>query len=142
MSAQETGLTTQEVANRFHEMAQTGHYGKIQDELYADNAVSIEPASAAAMGMVNAEGLDAIKKKGEAFNSMVEEMHGGYCTEPVVAGNHFTVAMGMEVTMKGTGRSKMDEIAVYEVKEGKVVKEQFFFKFTLATKPQSLKGKL
>ena len=54
-------------------------------------------------------------------------MHGGYSTDPVIAGNHFSVAMGMDVTMKGMGRIKMDEIAVYEVKEGKIIKEQFFF---------------
>jgi hypothetical protein len=35
--------------------------------------------------------------------------------------------MGMECTMKGMGRTKMDEIAVYEVKDGMIVKEQFFF---------------
>jgi ketosteroid isomerase-like protein len=120
-------MTTQEVANRFNELAQTGEWNKVQEELYADNAVSIEPAHAAAMGMGNAEGIDAIKKKGEAFGQMVEEMHGGYSSEPLVAGNHFTVAMGMDVTMKGAGRMKMDEIAVYEVKDGKIVKEQFFF---------------
>jgi hypothetical protein len=31
------------------------------------------------------------------------------------------------VTVKGQGRMKMDEIAVYEVKDGKIVKEQFFY---------------
>lgn len=93
----------------------------------ADNAVSIEPAHAAAMGMPNAEGIDAIKKKGETFGQMVEEMHGGFSKEPQVAGNHFAVAMGMDVTMKGAGRMQMDEIAVYEVKDGKIVKEQFFY---------------
>ena len=127
MPTQEAVMTTKDVANRFNELAQTGQWDKVQEELYADNAVSIEPSTAAAMGMANAEGIDAIKKKGEAFNATVEEMHGGYSTEPVVAGNHFTVAMGMDVTMKGMGRSKMDEIAVYEVKDGKIVKEQFFF---------------
>lgn len=120
-------MTTQEVANRFNELAQTGQWDKIQQELYADNAVSIEPAHAAAMGMGNAEGIEAIRKKGEAFNQMVEEMHGGYCTAPVVGGNFFSVGMGMDCTMKGMGRSQMDEIAVYEVKDGKIVKEQFFF---------------
>ena len=35
--------------------------------------------------------------------------------------------MGMDVTMKGAGRVKMDEIALYEVKDGKIVKEQFFY---------------
>jgi hypothetical protein len=35
--------------------------------------------------------------------------------------------MGMEVTMKGVGRIKMDEICVYKVEGGKIVKEQFFY---------------
>ena len=54
-------------------------------------------------------------------------MHGGFTGAPQVAGNYFSVAMGMDCTMKGAGRIKMDEIAVYEVKDGKIVKEQFFF---------------
>ena len=120
-------MSTQEVANRFNELGQTGQYDKIQDELYAENAVSIEPEKAHSMGLNNAEGINAIREKGKRFNEMVEEMHGGYSTEPVVAGNHFCLAMGMDVTFKGTGRTKIDEIAVYEVKDGKIVKEQFFY---------------
>lgn len=120
-------MTTQEVANRFNELAQTAKWDTIQNELFADNAVSIEPAHAAAMGLGNAEGIDAIKKKGDAFGQMIEEMHSGYSNEPQIAGNHFAVAMGMDVTMKGAGRVKMDEIAVYGVKDGKIIKEQFFY---------------
>lgn len=127
MSTKEAVMTTQDVANRFNELAQTGEWDKIQAELYAENAVSIEPDHAAAMGMGNAKGMDAIKEKGKKFGEMVEEMHGGYSNEPQVAGNHFAVAMGMDVTMKGMGRSKMDEICVYEVKDGKIIKEQFFY---------------
>ncbi len=120
-------LTTQEVANRFNEHAQTGQWDKIQAEFYSEDAVSIEPAHAAAIGMANAVGLAAIRKKGEDFNNGVEEMHGGYSTPPVVGGNFFSVGMGMDVTMKGAGRMKMDEVAVYEVKDGKIVSEQFFY---------------
>lgn len=120
-------LSTQEVANRFNEHAQSGQWDKIQAEFYSEDAVSIEPAHAAAIGMANAVGLDAIKKKGEAFGQMVEEMHGGYTTPPVVGGNFFSVGMGMDVTMKGAGRMKMDEVAVYEVKDGKIISEQFFY---------------
>ncbi len=115
-------MTTQEVVSRYAELAKENKFDAIQDELYADNAVSIEPPGA--QGLQNAEGLDAIKKKGEMWNQMIEEMHGGYCSEPVVGGNHFSVAMGMDVTMKGGERMQMDEIAVYEVKDGKIVKEQ------------------
>ena len=125
MSTAEAVMTTQDVANRFNELAQTGQWDKIQDEMYADNAVSIEPAHA--QGLQTVEGLAAIKQKGKEFGEAVEEMHGGYSNEPQVAGNHFSLIMGMDVTMKGMGRMKMDEIAVYEVKDGKIVKEQFFY---------------
>ena len=127
MSTLEATMTTQEVANRFSELAKTNRWDLIQDELFSDNAESIEPPHAAAMGMTNVKGLDAIKKKGEQFNEMVEEVHDGRTSEPVVGGRFFSVAMMIDATMKGAGRQKMDEIAVYEVKDGKIVKEQFFF---------------
>ena len=125
MTTQEAVMTTKDVANRFNELAQTGQWQQIQDELFADNAVSIEPEHS--QGMRSAEGMDAIRNKGKQFGEMLEEMHGGFSNEPQVAGNHFAVAMGMDVTMKGQGRMKMDEIAVYQVKDGKIVKEQFFY---------------
>jgi ketosteroid isomerase-like protein len=118
-------MTTMEVANRFNELAQTGQWDQIQNELFADNAVSVEPANSP--GLQTVEGIEAIRQKAKQFTEMVEEMHGGYSNKPQVAGNHFAVAMGMDVTMKGQGRMKMDEIAVYEVKDGKITKEQFFY---------------
>jgi hypothetical protein len=124
MIAEKT-LTTTEVAARFNELAKEGNWNKIQDELFAENAVSIEPPNSP--GLQSVEGLPAIRQKGKQFEEMVEEMHGGYSSDPLVTGNHFAVAMGMDVTMKGAGRVKMDEIALYEVKDGKIVKEQFFY---------------
>lgn len=125
MTTQEAVMTTQEVANRFHELAQTGQWQQIQDELFSDDALSIEPEHS--QGMKSVQGREAMKQKGQEFGEMVEEMHGGFCGEPQVAGNYFAVAMGMDCTMKGQGRVKMDEIALYEVKDGKIVKEQFFY---------------
>jgi ketosteroid isomerase-like protein len=118
-------MSATEVASRFNELAQTGQWDQIQNELFATAAVSIEPENSP--GLKTAVGIDAIKQKGKSFSEIVEEMHGGYSDQPIVAGNHFAVAMGMDVTVKGQGRMKMDEIAVYEVKDGKIVKEQFFY---------------
>lgn len=118
-------MTTQDVADRLYELFEEGKWEQAQDELFSQNAKSIEPPNSP--GLVSVEGLDNIKKKGHQFNEMVEEMHGGYTGKPIVAGNYIAVAMGMDATMKGAGRMKMDEIAVYEVKDGKIVKEQFFF---------------
>lgn len=125
MSTKEAVMTTTDIADRFNELAQTGQWDDIQNELFADNAVSIEPAHSP--GLKTAEGIKAIKEKGNKFGEMIEEMHGGYSNDPINAGTHFAVAMGMDVTMKGQGRMKLDEIAVYETKDGKIIKEQFFY---------------
>ncbi len=128
MSTAEAVMTTQDVANRYMELEKQGKWMEIQDELYSPDVVCIEPEHAAAMGMQTVtKGLTAVKAKAQAWNESIVEMHGGYCSEPIAGGNFFSVAMGMDVTMKGIGRMKMDEIAVFEVKDGKIVKEQFFF---------------
>lgn len=127
MDTQVAQMTIKEIANRFAELAKDGKWDQIQDELYSEDAVSIEPAHAAATGLQSVEGMDAIKQKGKYWNEMIEEMHGDWNSEPIIGGTHFSVAMGMDVSLKGAGRMQMDEIAVYEVKDGKIVKEQFFF---------------
>jgi len=125
MTTETATMTTQDVANRFNELAQTGQWDQIQQELFDSDAESIEPDHSG--GMKSAKGMEAIHEKAKHFGTMVEAMHGGYSNQPQVAGNHFAVAMGMDVTMKGQPRMTMDEIAVYEVKNGKIVKEQFFY---------------
>jgi ketosteroid isomerase-like protein len=125
MSTAQAVMTTQEVANRFNELAQSGNWKQIHDELFADDAASVEPPNSP--GMQTVEGLDNIRNKGKQFEEMVDEMYGGYSNAPQVAGRYFAVAMGMDCKMKGHERMKMDEIALYEVKDGKIVKEQFFY---------------
>ena len=125
MSTLEAVMTTQEVANRMAELFKENKWAEVQHELFSDDAESIEPPHA--QGMQSVKGKEAIRKKGEDFNNMVEEVHGGYAGEPIVAGNYIALAMGFDATMKGMGRQKMDEIAVYEVRDGKIVKEQFFY---------------
>lgn len=117
-------MNTQEIANKFYEMAQKGAWNQIQDELFHQECESIEPSHSA---WRNVKGIDAIKEKGKNWGSQILEAHGGYCNVPMVVGNHFTCKMGMDVTLKESGRMKLDEIAVYEVKDGKIIKEQFFF---------------
>jgi len=117
-------MTTQEVADRFYQLAQQGNFDQIQEELYDENVKSIEPAHS---NWQNVQGLDKVKEKAKQWQDMTEEMHGGYTNRPQVAGNFFTCIMGMDVTIRGQGRMKMDEVAVYEVKDGKIVLEHFFF---------------
>ena len=125
MATQEAVMTTKDVANRLYELFQENKWMEAQQELFSNDAESIEPKDSP--GLQSVKGIDAIRKKGEDFNNMVEEVHGGWVSEPIVAGKYIAVAMGMDCTYKGMGRQKMDEIVLYEVKDGKVVKEQFFY---------------
>lgn len=122
---QEQVMTTQEVANRLSELFKEFKWNEAQDELFSEDAKSIEPAHSP--GLQTVEGLDAIRQKGKQFGESVVEMHGGYVSEPLVAGRYIAFAMGMDGTFKEMGRVKMDEIALYEVKDGKIVSEQFFY---------------
>lgn len=117
-------MSTKEIANRLVELCRTGQWEAAQKELYADNCVSIEPKGSPAELV---EGLDAIIKKGEQFNEMVEKFNSLEVSEPLAAENFFTITMNLDADFKGMGRVVMEEVCVYEVVNGKIVKEQFFF---------------
>ncbi len=118
-------MTTKEVAKRLVEICRQGKIEDAQNELFSNDAVSIEPNES--MGPKETKGLDAIKKKGEMFNSMLEEFHGATISDPVVGGNFFSISWDMDAKMKGRERMMMSEICVYEVKNGKIISEEFFF---------------
>ena len=120
-----TMLTTSQVADRFNELAQQEKWFEIQDEFFADNIKSIEPPSSLYMGY--AEGKTAVRKKAEEFISRIEDFHGASTTAPIVASNHFTVGRKIEITVRPHGRILMDQIMLYEVKDGKIISEQFFY---------------
>ena len=117
-------MTTEQIAKRLAELCRQGQFETAQKELYATDAISIEPYATPAFEK-ETKGLDAIIAKGEKFSSMVQEMHGGNVTEPVVAGNSFALVMTMDMTMKEKGRMTMSELCVYEVKDGKIISESF-----------------
>lgn len=118
-------MTTQEIATRLADLCREGKFEEAYKELFADDAVSIEPE---AMGPFQKEtkGLGNMLKKAETFGEMVEEMHGITTSGPIVAGNSFALKLDLDATMKGRGRSTMSEICLYHVKDGKVISEEFF----------------
>jgi hypothetical protein len=118
-------MTIQDVAVRLSALCRQGKYEEAQKELYNPDAESEEPPHSP--GFQSVKGLEAIINKGEQFRNMIETIHGGSVSEPIIAGDHFAISILLDVTLKGMGRMNMDEIAVYTVKDGKVVKEQFFY---------------
>src|SRR6478736_9255914 len=125
MSAIQTATTTQEVATRFNELAQQEKWFEIQDEFFADNVRSIDPPASPYFGY--AEGKSPVRKKGEDFVKGIEAVHSAYTSEPIVAGNHFAVGRDIDITVQGFGRIQINQIMMYEVKDGEIVLEQFFY---------------
>ncbi|MEO6328687.1 MAG: SnoaL-like domain-containing protein [Ginsengibacter sp.] len=58
---------------------------------------------------------------------MVEQFYGSAITDPVIAGDYFSVGWDTDIQMKGQQRQTMSEICLYKVKDGKIVLEQFFY---------------
>ena len=117
--------TAHEVAARFEQLARQEKWFEIQDELFADDVRSVEPPTATYLK--DAEGRVAVRKKGEDWIKRIEAVHSTYTTSPVVGGNYFSVGRGFDLSVKDLGRVKIDEIMLYEVKDGEIVREQFFY---------------
>jgi hypothetical protein len=118
-------ILTKDVAARFNELAQQEKWFEIQDELFAENVKSVEPVDSP--WFLYAEGKSEVRKKGEDWVQKIVKAHGRYTTQPLVAGNHFVVGRNVDITVTGFGRINVDEIMLYEVKDGKIVMEQFFY---------------
>lgn len=124
-----------EVATTLVEGCRNGTASDNLDKLYAENAVSVEAYANPEMKMEReARGLDAIKGKHAWWESMFEEQIGAIPPEQAVKGPYyfgddtFGVHFQMKVKNKETGEvTEGSEIATYHVKDGKIVREEFFY---------------
>lgn len=118
-------MNTTEIADKVVELCRQGK----NDEalaMYASDAVSVE-AMAPPGGDRESKGLDAIKAKGEWWVNN-HEVHSMSVTGPWPHDDRFIVGFQFDVTVKPTGqRMKMDETALYTIKDGKIVREEFFY---------------
>ena len=117
-------MTTQQVADRFFELAAKGQFQEIYNELFSEKATSSE---APHVGMPTAVGLAAIHQNDKNWNENILEMHSGFTNKPEVGGSYFSCKMGMDVTQKDNKRVDIQEIALYKVEDGKIVSQQFFY---------------
>jgi len=118
-------MTTKEIADRLVSMCRSGKTEEAKEELFAADIVSIEPYE----GILPKEtrGMDAIRKKAGLFVSMVEDFYGDTISEPVVAGDYFSLSWTSDLQMKGEARKINSELCVYQTRDGKIISEQFFY---------------
>jgi hypothetical protein len=123
-------MTTKDIAERLVALCRQGNFETAQKDLYARDAINIEPYATAAFAK-ETKGLDAILEKGRRFGALIEQVHSISVSDPLVAGSSFVCAMQLDLTIKGHGRMSLNELCIYEVKDDKIISEQFTSRFHL-----------
>ena len=122
-------MGTMEVGQKLVALCQQGKNLEALDTLYNKDVESIEAMAMAGMP-AKAKGVDALKKKHEWWVTN-NEMHGGSTKGPFPNGERFAVIYNYDVTPKSGPmagkRTQMEEVALYTVRGGKIVREEFFY---------------
>ena len=120
-------MDTQQIAERMREMNMAGENESIYQQLYSPDAESIEMPGGANSEFEHCRGLGEIAKKGEWWMNNFT-IHSIEVSEPLVADDWFALRYTMDAEDKNNGeRHSMSELGVYQVRDGKVVREQFFY---------------
>lgn len=117
-------MNTKEVAAKWKTMCEQGKNLECINQLYADNIVSKEMPG---MPGEVISGKQKVWNKSKDWLESVENFHSSEIGEPIIAGNFFTAKMAFDCTFKERGRQKVEEVCVYEVKNGKIASEQYFY---------------
>ena len=114
------------VANELVALCREGRNLDAIDRLYATDIVSIEPVGNEVMP-AEMKGRDAIRKKNEWWFENYE-VHRAEALGPFIGEKQFAVSYDFDVTHRPSGqRSAMSEMALYTVRDGRIVREQFFY---------------
>jgi hypothetical protein len=114
-------MSIQALAKEFVDLCNQGKNFDVMKSMYADNIVSVESEGKQTAGKT------AVIEKSAKWASGLE-LHGETVRGPFFHGaNKFAVTFVFEVTPKATGqRVKQEEVGVYTVENGKIVREEFF----------------
>jgi ketosteroid isomerase-like protein len=119
-------MTTEQVGKQLVTLCSQGKAMDAIQSLYSQDVVSVE-ATAMPDGTREMKGLAAVKGKSEWWIAN-HEVHSAKVEGPMVADSHFCVRFTYDITNKPSGnRMVMDELGVYHVKDGKIVREEFFY---------------
>ncbi len=121
--------STMEVGKKLVELCKQDKSMEVLNTLYDKNIVSIE-AGGPPGESPEKKGIEAIRGKHEWWNAN-HTVHSGTVAGPWPHGDRFIVTFKYDITAK-TGpmagkRFTMEEAALYTVKDGKIVKEEFFY---------------
>jgi ketosteroid isomerase-like protein len=116
------------VAEELVTLCRAGRNMDAMDSLYSPDIVNVESMGNAQMPREQ-KGLDAVRKSAK-FWADNNEVHSAEVDGPFLGdGDRFAVYFNYDITSKPTNkRVKMEEMALYTVKDGKIARAQFFYK--------------
>lgn len=118
-------MTTMEIGQKLIELCTSGHFFEAIDTLYADDVVSVEAAESPAFAR-EIRGIEGVRDKNRRWSDM-NEVHEVRGEGPWPHQERFAVRWSFDTTPKGGQRMSFDEIAVYTTRDGKIVREEFFY---------------
>lgn len=122
----DTPRETIEIGKKLVDFCKNNENLKAVNELYADEIVSLE-SMASPEGTDQAQGIEAIRRKNKQWEEEME-VHSMDVQGPFPLGDRFAVHFKFDATeRKNNKRMKMEEVGLYTVKNGKIVKEEFFY---------------
>jgi len=115
-----------DIAKKMVALCKEGKGLEAIETLFSDDVVSIEAVAAPGVER-EVQGKEAVKGKNQWWIEN-HEVHSMEMTGPWPHGDRFIVGFEIDVTVKESGqRWQMSEVGLYHVKDGKVVKEEFFY---------------
>jgi ketosteroid isomerase-like protein len=124
-----TSASTSTIGQELVDLCRQGRNGDAIERFYSRDIVSIEPSGSPEMP-AETKGIDAVNTKHKWWNENME-VHKADVRGPFVGEDEFAVYFDYDTTFKPSGqRSTMREMALYGVKDGRIVREEFFYKPT------------
>ena len=117
-------MINQEIANRLVDLLRAGKFNEVYDELFHTDAEHIEPQSP---HFANVKGVAAIKAKDAAMGEHLRGIESMEVGDALVASRHIAIPYKLTANLKNGNQLSLDEIIVYEIEQGKIVSERFFY---------------
>lgn len=119
-------MNTLEIGQKLVELCKNGKNFEAIDSLYSPDIVSVEATTNDKMPK-EVHGFEAIKNKNQWWNEHMQ-VNSAEVKGPFPLDDRFAVYYKYDVTNKDTNkRVNMEELALYSVKDGKIIKEEFFY---------------
>jgi ketosteroid isomerase-like protein len=119
-------MTTLEIGKQLVELCKQGKNQEAKEKLYAKDIVSVEAAAPPGMS-AEVRGLAAVEAKGKSWSDN-HTIHDAVVEGPYPHGDRFIVRFKYDITNKPSNkRLQLDEAALFTVKDGKIVREEFFY---------------